>query len=168
MSYSNGCNFVCVCVFGQKAVRDNTVKSISLALCSYPFASRLGSLAHWELNFAHLHQISAKVLITGEPVTTHPRERKKKEHWLNFNTTTCNNTENSCKGKCQNETKAIVNNSFYMPCLNEIVSGYRFVRGIFWHKSVPHTEKRCACLSPCRNIRWPGEQAVGDFFKSGL
>lgn len=42
--------------------------------------------------------------------------KKKKEHWLNFNTTTCNNTENSCKGKCQNETKAIVNNSFYMPC----------------------------------------------------
>lgn len=37
--------------FGQRAVDYNTVKSIRLALSSYPFASSLSLLAHWELNF---------------------------------------------------------------------------------------------------------------------
>lgn len=37
--------------FGQRAMDYNTVKSIRLALSSYPFASSLSLLAHWELNF---------------------------------------------------------------------------------------------------------------------
>lgn len=58
----NYCKYLIIChvlqqwvrlylFFGQRAVDYNTVKSIRLALSSYPFASSLSLLAHWELNF---------------------------------------------------------------------------------------------------------------------